>query len=79
MSALVYDRVLRDAESLSREEQLLLIERLAGRLRATGEPAGARPSWEDHGGTAPFPLCGEDAQAWVSRTRQESDEGRHVR
>ena len=32
--------------------------------------------WMDAAGIAPYPLTGEDAQAWVSRSRQEGDEER---
>jgi hypothetical protein len=71
-----YERVLKEAEALARQDQLLLVERLIARLRASEASARPRPRWEDLAGTAPYPLCGEDAQAWVSRTRQESDEHR---
>jgi hypothetical protein len=27
-------------------------------------------------GIVAYPMCGEDAQAWVSRTRREADEQR---
>jgi hypothetical protein len=73
-----YERVLREAEALGRQDQLLLVERLAARLRASEASTGPRPRWEDLAGTAPHPLCGEDAQAWVSRTRQESDDHRRL-
>jgi hypothetical protein len=29
-------------------------------------------NWLDIAGIAPYPLLGEDAQEWVSRTRQEA-------
>ena len=71
-----YERVLKEAETLARPDLLLLVERLVARLRATEPPARPRVRWEDLAGSAPYPLCGEDAQAWVSRTRQESDDAR---
>lgn len=73
MSTLTYDEVVESAERLSPEEQRLLIERLRADLRTKREFHGKRPRWEDLAGTAPYPMCGEDAQAWVSRTRAESD------
>jgi hypothetical protein len=79
VNAVTYEQVLSEAERLSREEQLQLIVRLEERLRATEVSVSARPRWEDYAGTAIFPLCGEDAQVWVTRTRQESDEGRKIR
>ena len=70
-----YEQVASAADSLAREEQLLLMAHLAERL-ATGKTAQDRPRWEDSAGTASHPLCGEDAQQWVTRTRRESDRQR---
>ena len=39
---------------------------------------GSRPKWSDIRGTAPYPMLGEDAQEWVTRTRRESEEGREI-
>ena len=33
-------------------------------------------SWREIRGSVPHPLCGEDAQAWISRGRHEADEQR---
>jgi hypothetical protein len=82
MSTTDYDRVLREAERLPPDQQRALIERLTDRLRGSEEheeEEKERPRWEDFEGTAPYPLCGEDAQGWVSRTRREADEGRRIR
>ena len=38
--------------------------------------ARAGRSWSEIEGAAKFPLAGEDAQAWVTRTRREGDENR---
>lgn len=35
-----------------------------------------RPSWSEAAGMFPYPMAGEDAQAWVTRTRREGDEHR---
>ena len=35
-----------------------------------------RPSWSEAAGMLDYPLVGEDAQAWVTRTRREGDERR---
>jgi len=35
-----------------------------------------RPSWSEAAGMFEHPLVGEDAQAWVTRTRHEGDERR---
>jgi len=78
MAAPTYEQVLREAEQLPLDDQLLLIERLVSRLRGTQAAGGPRLRWEDFAGSAPYPLCGEDAQEWVSRTREESDQGRKI-
>ena len=78
MKAPTYERILREAERLSPQEQSLLIKRLAERLQESQSAALTGPRWEDQAGSAPYPLCGEDAQAWVNRTRQESDEERNI-
>ncbi len=55
-------------------DRLRLVERIVHDLaQAVVEP---RPKWMDLEGAAAGLLDGEDAQAWVSRTRRESDEGR---
>lgn len=38
--------------------------------------ARAGRAWSEIEGAAKFPLAGEDAQAWVTRTRREGDEHR---
>jgi hypothetical protein len=78
MAAPTYEQILREAEALPREERQRLIEELAAHLRTEEAPTEPRLRWEDFAGTAPYPMCGEDAQAWVSRTRQESDDGRRI-
>lgn len=78
MTTLTYNEVVESAKRLSPEQQRLLIESLRADLRTKRGSPGKRPRLEDLGGTSPYPLCGEDAQAWVSRTRAESDEGRRV-
>ena len=76
MAAQDYDRVLREVEALNPDDQRRLIQDISDRLRTRREPGKKRPRLEDLAGTAPYPLCGEDAQTWVSRTRDEADERR---
>lgn len=79
MNVQTYEEVLQEAEKLPADQCLLLIERLIHHMR-TGEAAlEEAPPWEDYAGSAPYPLCGEDAQDWVNRNRQESDEPRGAR
>jgi hypothetical protein len=72
-------RVRQEAAHLSTEEQLQLIAYLAEQVRNKQSPSPARRKWREIRGKAPFPLLEEDAQAWVSRTRQESDAEREHR
>ena len=81
MVSSVFEHVAREADALPSDEQLRLIARLAERLAASraARPAESRPRWEDFAGSVSSPMCGEDAQDWVTRSRQESDERRMVR
>jgi hypothetical protein len=71
MVSSVFENVEREADALPPDEQLRLIERLAERLAA--RPVGNRTRWEDFAGIVASPMCGEDAQDWVTRNRQESE------
>jgi len=71
--------IMKQAEGLSTTEQLELIALLAESARASSQeisqPTVGR-KWSEAMGIAPDLLNGEDAQAWVSRTRREADESR---
>jgi hypothetical protein len=70
----IYEKHVKDAvKDLSAEERREMIDLIA---HEEGEKLRRRHSWKDAIGIAPYPLCGEDAQEWVSRTRRESDEHR---
>jgi hypothetical protein len=62
---------------LSPKEKLQLVEQIARGLAATpvAQPASRR-SWREIRDMMASPMLGEDAQAWVSRTRRESDQSR---
>lgn len=64
------------AESLSPEENLDLIAHLLNKVRIAQMSSASRRKWSEIYGKAPYPLAGEDAQAWVTKTRKESDERR---
>ena len=55
------------------ERRQLAVSILAD-LAAAAPPRRRR--WSEIRGTVAHPLCGEDAQDWVARTRRESDEQR---
>ena len=73
-----YEQVAALAAQLSAKEKKELAEQL---LIAVANSAGAASirrgrKWSEIAGIAPNLMAGEDAQAWVSRTRQEDDEHR---
>ncbi|MBI1784715.1 hypothetical protein HYR69_06180 [Candidatus Sumerlaeota bacterium] len=78
MSVNAYDRILGEAGALTREEQLKLAETLSLRLQTAPVSSPSKPRWEDYAGKGVPLQCGEDAQAWVKRSRQESDHRRKI-
>lgn len=68
--------IQRRVEALTPNEQLSLVVYLVQRIRDAYSDDQPRPKWSDLCGLAPCPMMGEDAQAWVTRTRRESDEQR---
>lgn len=81
MSAQLLDLLTERSEQLTVDEQLMLAMRLIARVRqgASSQPKAPQRKWRDLQGAFSHPLTGEDAQAWVPRTRQEGDERRDVR
>ena len=75
MNQLLLDQIIEQADELTVEEQLALIERLARKAQKRHHRTASR-RWHDIRGMATYPLLGEDAQVWVSRTRLEGDEAR---
>ncbi len=67
------------AKGLTPEENLDLIAHLIIRVRAAGIASVGRRKWGEICGKAPYPLIGEDAQTWVTKSRKESDERRQKR
>lgn len=75
MSPLLQE-LLQQVEQLTPEEQLELIRQVAEGLKKSEAIDKPKPRWSDLKGLASYPMLGEDAQAWVSRTRQEADQHR---
>lgn len=65
------DELLQQAELLPLDQQLQFVVLLVERIRQRYPAKTPRPRWRDIQGSAPYPLAGEDAQVWVSRTRRE--------
>ena len=76
MTTAVLDDLMERASTLTPDEQLWLVEHLAERIREAHAGPKRRRKWAEICGAAPYPLLGEDAQAYVSRTRREDTEGR---
>lgn len=84
MAPATLDSVLEQAALLSPDEQLRLIAYLAEHVRAQAAPTQEtstaetprRRSWREIRGSLPYPAFGEDAQAWISRTRRQGTERR---
>lgn len=70
------DEIIRRAETLTPEELSNLIAHLAQKARELSQAGGRRRQWSEIFGAASYPMVGEDAQQWVSRTRNEGDEHR---
>jgi hypothetical protein len=68
--------IIEQADTLDDDEKLQPIMHLAQSVRRSAPADRAGRDWLELLGAAPYPLLGEDAQAWVSRTRRESDEAR---
>jgi hypothetical protein len=79
MGSMTVVEIARQAELLAPEDQLYLIARLADKARHTYRQTPPRRKWHDICGAAPYPLTGEDAQATMSRSRQEDDAARQQR
>jgi hypothetical protein len=76
MASKELDELIKKAEELTSDEQLLLIARLVEGLREAQRASRPRRKWREISGSVSYPLLGEDAQDWVSRTRREGDEHR---
>jgi pyruvate-formate lyase-activating enzyme len=70
MSTETLHNLIKMADSLTVEEQLRLARHLVEKAR-TRHPSTPRRKWRELRGLARPSLLGEDAQAWVSRTRME--------
>jgi hypothetical protein len=66
-------QIVQQTEMLSGDEQLALAALLIERVRRNAIATTQSHRWLDVMGAAPYPLAGEDAQAWVTRTRSEEE------
>ena len=76
MSPETLNDIIKRLDALTADEQLSLAAQLIERARSVHPPSSPGRKWRDIRGLARPSLLGEDAQAWVSRTRREADEKR---
>ena len=76
MTTTALNDLIEKADALSPEDQLRLADHLVQRALQNLPTAKPRRKWEDLIGLLPYPALGEDAQAYISRTRREGDEHR---
>ena len=76
MTTTTLHELIEKADALSPEEQWQLANHLV--TRALRQMPTTRPhrKWSEIRGALPFPALGEDAQAYISRSRSEGDERR---
>lgn len=76
MSAQMLETLIKEADSLSTQDQLRLAAYLVEKASHIYAPPIKRRKWREIRGMASPSLFGEDAQAYISRTRREADEHR---
>ncbi len=67
------EKILSEIEQLTLQEQLTVIGHLVERMNKNITQTPLKRKWSDFKGMAPYPLLGEDAQEWVSRTRRKRE------
>jgi len=70
------DSLLKQIDLLTADDQLRLVSYAAEKARRKMPLARTHRKWKDVCGMLPYPALGEDAQAYISRTRREGDEHR---
>ncbi|MEW6364897.1 MAG: hypothetical protein AB1714_09685 [Acidobacteriota bacterium] len=73
MASTLLDDLIAQASALPPREKLRLAAHLVEEVSRADEPSRPRRKWMEIAGIVPCPLTGEDAQAWVSRMRRDSD------
>lgn len=74
MAITTAEEIYLQIKSLPAREQLQLVEKVVHDLAAqSAEGTWPRRRWSEIRGLVAYPMYGEDAQDWVSRTRREAD------
>jgi hypothetical protein len=69
-------QLLKQAEQLSDEERRELMRGVAEMMKPLLPHTNRKRKLSEFRGMVRYPFLGEDAQAWVTRTRREGDEHR---
>ena len=72
MASAKLKELMKRADELTSDEKLELALLLIEQARQ-GDDSQPRRKWKEINGAGQYPMVGEDAQAWVSRSRQESE------
>lgn len=76
MTTEVLSELMERVSTLTLEEQLTLVRHLTEKVSEAHTGTKPRRKWAEICGAAAYPLLGEDAQAYISRTRREDTESR---
>jgi hypothetical protein len=76
MTTTLLDDLIEKVDALTAEDQLRLADHLVQRALQNLPTARPRRKWREIRGLLPYPAFGEDAQAYITRTRREGDEHR---
>ena len=76
MTSQSLDQLLQRAARLTPSERLLLASRLIQGVRNEMPSHQSRRKWKDAAGLLQYPALGEDAQAYISRSRRADDSHR---
>jgi hypothetical protein len=71
----VYEQVVK---GMPATEMLRLVEKIVHGLQSENGGPADRRRWSEIRGRVAYPMCGEDAQEWISRGRREADEERKI-
>ena len=69
------ERIIESINKLSASEQLVVVNHISARLKKD-RATETQLRWLDLVGTVPYPMLGEDAQEWVSGSRQDDQKYR---
>lgn len=73
MNPPLLDHLIKQLDLLSPEQQLQLIAHMAGNLSKVYPQHKPARKWREVCGAVAYPCLGEDAQEWITKSREEDD------